>query len=360
MSGIEIVAGVAAVVQAFNGSVTLYRSWRDKRRERLENAQNQNLERSLTIGGTTVQREYDGHFARLGREFAVGDDRAKAELTGYVIKLQHTIITMMTESNSSFALVLPSLPTIYSTSEDTRMGVVSALAQQYQRIAQARPLSGSCLLTGPSQATTSAGTSTSSSDPVFRICRAGTNPRLEKKWGSWAWHCDCGYATAPRGLGGSRPPEPHLISPKESDIHYPAIEEEYYKYHLISGRPVVDGVAYSNTGREDLKHFLYCPICYDGSLRDDEVDRYTEGGMHQHLKDNHKFSELKSKNLLADGGINRAAEGSKKIGRGARGRIVRIGDWRPVAYLKLKRVYKEDTGIEVYCTAIRNILVFML
>lgn len=73
MPGLEIVAGVAAIVSAFNGSVTLYRSWRDKRRERLENAQNQNLERSLTTGGTTVQREYDTHFARLGRQFAVGD-----------------------------------------------------------------------------------------------------------------------------------------------------------------------------------------------------------------------------------------------------------------------------------------------
>jgi hypothetical protein len=73
MSGLEIVAGVAAIVSAFDGSVTLYRSWRDKRRERLENAQNQNLERSLTIGGTTVQREYNTQFAKLGRQFAVGD-----------------------------------------------------------------------------------------------------------------------------------------------------------------------------------------------------------------------------------------------------------------------------------------------
>jgi len=73
MSGIEIVAGVAAIVTAFNGSVKLYRCWREKRRERMEPKENQNLEQSLTIGGTTVQREYDGHFAKLGSEFAVGD-----------------------------------------------------------------------------------------------------------------------------------------------------------------------------------------------------------------------------------------------------------------------------------------------
>ncbi|KAN0117828.1 hypothetical protein V8E51_003805 [Hyaloscypha variabilis] len=29
MSGLEIIAGVAAIVSAFNGSVTLFRSWRD-------------------------------------------------------------------------------------------------------------------------------------------------------------------------------------------------------------------------------------------------------------------------------------------------------------------------------------------
>jgi hypothetical protein len=73
MSGLEIIAGIAAIVSAFNGSVTLFRSWRDKRRERLEETQNQNLDRSLTMGGTTVQREYDGHFARLGHQFAAGD-----------------------------------------------------------------------------------------------------------------------------------------------------------------------------------------------------------------------------------------------------------------------------------------------
>jgi hypothetical protein len=75
MSGIEIVAGVAAVVAAFTESVKLYRSWREKKRERLEAKENQNLERSLTIGGTTVQREYDGYYEKLGPNFAIGDGK---------------------------------------------------------------------------------------------------------------------------------------------------------------------------------------------------------------------------------------------------------------------------------------------
>lgn len=57
-----------------------------------------------------------------------------------MIKLQHTIIVLMAESHSSAALILPSLPSILSTSENTRVGAVSALAEQYQRMAQASSL----------------------------------------------------------------------------------------------------------------------------------------------------------------------------------------------------------------------------
>jgi len=74
MAGLEIVAAITGIVSAFNGSITLYRSWRDKRRER-RNAQNQDLERSLSLGRTTVQQEYNVHFARLGQRFAIGDGK---------------------------------------------------------------------------------------------------------------------------------------------------------------------------------------------------------------------------------------------------------------------------------------------
>lgn len=68
-------------------------------------------------------------------------DRARVEPAGYVIKLQHTIITLMTESGSYSAIVIPSLPSILSTLEDTRTGVVTMLSEQYQRMTQARSLS---------------------------------------------------------------------------------------------------------------------------------------------------------------------------------------------------------------------------
>jgi hypothetical protein len=67
-----------------------------------------------------------------------------------VIQLQHTIIMLITESNSAASLILPSLPTIFSTSEDIRRGVVSTLQAQYQRMAQARLLLASTSFLGSS------------------------------------------------------------------------------------------------------------------------------------------------------------------------------------------------------------------
>lgn len=75
LTGLEIVVGVAGIVAAFNSCVDLYKKWKDKREDRSKSQQNQNLERSLTIGGTSVQQEYNTHFARLGQQFAVGDGK---------------------------------------------------------------------------------------------------------------------------------------------------------------------------------------------------------------------------------------------------------------------------------------------
>jgi hypothetical protein len=76
MSGLEVVAAVTGIISAFNGSLTIYRDWREKKRERKENARNQNLELSLIRGSNSIQEEYDRDFARLGRRFAVGDGKA--------------------------------------------------------------------------------------------------------------------------------------------------------------------------------------------------------------------------------------------------------------------------------------------
>ena len=50
------------------------------------------------------------------------------------------IITLITESAKDGTVILPSLPVMLSTSENTRTEVVTALGKQYQRLLQSAPL----------------------------------------------------------------------------------------------------------------------------------------------------------------------------------------------------------------------------
>jgi hypothetical protein len=76
MSGFEVIAAVTAIIGAFNGSLTLFRDWSEKRRERREHAENCRLDQSLILGGSAVQTEYDSDFARLGR---IGDGKTSKD-----------------------------------------------------------------------------------------------------------------------------------------------------------------------------------------------------------------------------------------------------------------------------------------
>jgi hypothetical protein len=70
---VTVISIITGIIGAFNSSVTTYQSWQEKRRERRANAENQNLERSLVRGKTTVQSEYNENFRKLGARFATGD-----------------------------------------------------------------------------------------------------------------------------------------------------------------------------------------------------------------------------------------------------------------------------------------------
>jgi hypothetical protein len=207
-------------------------------------------------------------------------------MAGYVIKLQHTIIALMTESNSPVSLVLPSLPAIYSTSEDTRKGVVSALAQQYQRMVQARPLGSSYLsrmLSGPWK------TIASSSTPLFRICtELDLNYLL--KFREQRWVCSCGFAADcwghDAGWCGLL-----WVSPKGEDSNLKvAIEhQDLCQYHFVPNDP---------NPRRRFGHLLYCSICYNTSLAEGDVPRYTREQIRDHFEAEHSLSDLRSKNLV--------------------------------------------------------------
>ena len=76
MSGLEIAASVAAIVSAFSGATSLFRSWRNDRRKSkkaVSAARDEDLETSLVKGERRTREEYDADYAKLGRAFAIGD-----------------------------------------------------------------------------------------------------------------------------------------------------------------------------------------------------------------------------------------------------------------------------------------------
>ncbi|PMD22795.1 hypothetical protein NA56DRAFT_75020 [Hyaloscypha hepaticicola] len=252
--------------------------------------------------GTTVQREYDTHFARLGRHFAVGDDRARAEIAEYVVTLQHAIITLMSESNSSIMLVLPSLPTMYSTSENTRIGVGSTLAEQYQRMVQAMPLGSSSLLPNFTQVrmarprrtiSDSSAVSESCSTPEPSICKANS---LQSIYNFEHWN-QYGYgASRPFRCRGCRfsgifheNSNALIIKQRKDRLAYwvPIDQRALFKSHF--------NVTKSESPAE---RSLYCPICYDGSRESERVVRYTSPQIIAHIKDTHTYDELDERDLI--------------------------------------------------------------
>jgi hypothetical protein len=57
-----------------------------------------------------------------------------------VIKLHHALIPFLTGADPMTSILVPNLPFLYSTSEESRIGAVRALGEQYQRIMQSQPL----------------------------------------------------------------------------------------------------------------------------------------------------------------------------------------------------------------------------
>lgn len=135
MSGLEVLAAVTSIVSAFNGSLSLYRTWRDTRADRASDQQNYQLDCSLYNGATAIQQEYDRCYARLGHRFSSGDEDARAELAQYVTYFQYALNTLVAESNS-LGQQLPSVQHVLAVSEATRTGVVAILGKQYQRLTQ--------------------------------------------------------------------------------------------------------------------------------------------------------------------------------------------------------------------------------
>jgi len=133
MSGLEIAGFVVAIVSAFAGTMSVWQNRSSKGKKASA------LERSLTRNPRHVQDEYDRHFASLGQRFARGDSIAHSTLSNIVMNMQQELLMKLIGvisgggSDSMYASLL-------QTSDNARARTVSALGDQYQRLAIAAPV----------------------------------------------------------------------------------------------------------------------------------------------------------------------------------------------------------------------------
>ncbi|KAF2828877.1 hypothetical protein CC86DRAFT_404751 [Ophiobolus disseminans] len=108
MSGLEVVALVAAIISAFSGTAS-YLKERKKRKEEKAEAKRkamQSLELAVISAPPQIQVEYDRDFTRIGAKFASGDSIARNQLTEILIHMQQNMIQTLQGlllSNSSNA-----------------------------------------------------------------------------------------------------------------------------------------------------------------------------------------------------------------------------------------------------------------
>jgi hypothetical protein len=194
---------------------------------------------------------------------------------------------------------------MYATSENARIGVVSTLAGQYQRMAQAKPLRNSRMLAAVTQIrmarprrtnSDSTAVSKSYSTPEPSICEENrlqdcTSPESYYRGENGNFECrGCGFS----GTFQSR--FDTLINTDNKSVpetyHYDVLikQIELFKSHLIdtrSGRPAEPA--------------LYCPICYDSSPKSESVVRsggYTIPQLIAHVKDAHTYDQLEHRGLI--------------------------------------------------------------
>ena len=252
MSGLEVVALVAGIVSAFTGAGTLFRNWRRDRKERRKQEKNQRLEQTLVKGSSDVQTTYNDDFRRLGPMFARGDgmtppistsslladailfitDISRSTLAEQLIKLQGTVISILTGQTPIGALIYPQHDLLSDTSIAVRLRSLSALAEQYQRMSQAAPISAPPAM------------------KLIKDCNGALSFQSDDSW-SPAWQCSrCKW------------------------IAYPW---DYLPSHIPCGQIFLE---YFHAKGENLRYC--CALCDVKPLRDGD-------DMQKHLKDAHGY-----------------------------------------------------------------------
>ncbi|KAH6708841.1 hypothetical protein BKA61DRAFT_738734 [Leptodontidium sp. MPI-SDFR-AT-0119] len=160
MSGIEVVAVVAAIVSGFGASVTMFQQWKKRNADgggsrssisttifqpwKAKAPKEQEARESeivLSESGPLVQKEYNHDVKRLGDKFAMGDDIGRSQMQSHLITLQQSIITLLTEAvtNGRSADQI-NLSHLMATSKSVREGSIRTLSDQFQRMSTAGSL----------------------------------------------------------------------------------------------------------------------------------------------------------------------------------------------------------------------------
>jgi hypothetical protein len=99
MSGLEVVASIAAIVSGFASGYDMFRDWQEKRRrvkktkqkgEKKTKSRSEEIEEKLRDTGQLIRQEYNRDFNRLGMRFAVGDGKAPYKC---LCSIQHPLFT---------------------------------------------------------------------------------------------------------------------------------------------------------------------------------------------------------------------------------------------------------------------------
>ncbi|OCK80486.1 hypothetical protein K432DRAFT_404664 [Lepidopterella palustris CBS 459.81] len=143
MSGIELVTLVSSIASAFSTSASVFQTWRAKRKAKnlpeKAAAESLRLEVCLSTSGPLVQAKYDRDFRYFGSRFSSGDDIARSQLQVQLICIQQSVIMLIQNALLSNIFDI-SYKNLLNTADSVRQSSITALAEQYQRLAATQPV----------------------------------------------------------------------------------------------------------------------------------------------------------------------------------------------------------------------------
>ncbi|USP73652.1 hypothetical protein yc1106_00926 [Curvularia clavata] len=145
MSGLEVVAAIAAVISAFHGGSELLKHVRKKRSARKTRSSAQQeweeaqLQASLVAGEQQIGQHYDRDQRELGDLVRIGDDIARERLYHITLMLQAEIINSLKQAATSEVCVLD-LRFLHRASNTNRKETLTTLEELKQRIYLRRPM----------------------------------------------------------------------------------------------------------------------------------------------------------------------------------------------------------------------------